>query len=472
MQSTALGFSVRLAPWTFALLAAGLLQAHFTAHAQQQKPPSGGVISGHVSFADNDKPARFATVYLKAVTPSAASDDFFTVLMDSSIVNMQQKRLNGSAPSSEDVADLKSARAAATGFMHHVSEALLSATISADGEYSFSNVPPGSYYLHTDAPGYIDTLTEFTDDELESNDPAMRKKVAAAVSIVSIAGSEQVRENLRPERGAVISGRVMYDDGSAATGWTVRALAKGQTSQTDSQNILGIDLSQLPTARHGARAVTDDTGRFRIAGLPGGDFVLEATLVTAALDRQPFAPVASSEGSFLSILGGLADMHGLRLAVYSGGAIRLHDAQSITLRPGEERLGTDMVARLVATHSIAGFVVSQTDGHAVNSGDVELIAEDKDGHDDASSRLSASVQPDGSFRFDYVPSPATYTLRAVHAGDMSAASTMKLLGSMIAERKSLRGYAPASTVITLDEEDMRGIKVAVTDLGAAAKSGH
>ena len=425
------------------------------------------MISGHISLADNDKPARFATVYLKPMTPPDEGDDFFTVLMDSSIVNMQSKRLNGAAPSAEDEGDLKTARTAARGFLTHVSEAMLSATVSADGEYAFKHVPAGSYYVHAQMPGYVDTLLEFTGDELASQDPAERKKIAAAVRTVSVLGSEQVREDLQLERGAAISGRVMFDDGSAAAGWTVRAIAKRDAGSRSSESILGIDLSPFQPGAKLERAVTDDLGRFRIAGMPSGQFVLEASLVTAALDRQAFSPVASSAGSFLSILGGLSGMSGLRLAVYSGSVNRLSDAEVISLRAGEERSGSDMVARLAPTRSITGFVISQADGHPVNSGDVELVALGKDGEEDRSTRLSATVQTDGSFRFDYVPAPGAYTLRSLHAGDTSVSSTMKLLGSLIAERKTLRGYAAASTRVDLQENDLTGLKVMVTELGAA-----
>jgi hypothetical protein len=446
--------------------AAALLSGHsVTAHSQTGQP-AGGVISGHVFLADNDKPARFATVYLKPMSPPSAGDDFFTELMDSSIVNMQSKRLGGSSPSSQDDNDLKSARSAVKGFLSHVSDAMLSATVGQDGEYLFKNVPPGSYYVHVHAPGYVDTLNEFTDEELASQDAALRRKVAATVNSVSIVATEQVRENLRIDRGAVVSGHILFDDGSPAAGWTVRAIAKRNAAASSPGNILGIDMSSFQVDNRFPQAVTDDTGLFRIAGLPSGEFLLEASLVTAALDRQPFTPVDSSAGSFLSILGGLSGLHGLRLVVYSGSALRMHDAEVLSLRAGEERHGLDMVARLRSARSIAGLVVSQNDGHPVNSGDVELIAQDKDGKEDPSSRLSAPIQPDGSFRFDFVPAPGTYTLRSLHPRDTSVSSTMKLLGSLIAEHKTLRGYASASAVVDLQDEDLKGIRVSVTDLPA------
>jgi len=440
-----------------------------SASALAQAPaaaPLAGTVTGHVYLADNDKPARFATIYLKTVAPADPGDDFFTVLMDSAIVNMQQKSLNGAQRTSADESDLKSARTASHHFMTAVNDAMLSATVAADGSYTFPGVPPGTYYIHAKAPGYIDPLTSFSADDLATNDPATRKRILAAVNTVTVGGSEQVREDLRLERGAVITGRVLYDDGSPAPGWTLRALTPHAASSA-APTILGIDLSSMEMGPHLEQATTDDTGRFRLAGLPGGDFVLKAQLKSAALDRAPFSPVASSAGSFLSILNGLSGMSGLTLTMYSGSASRLGDAESITLRPGEERAGADIIVPLRATHSVAGFVISRRDGHPINSGSVELLAQDHNGNDDASFKLSATINPDGSFRFDYLPT-GSYTLRSLHAADTTTGSTMRLLGSLVAERTTNHAYNRSTTTISLEDGDINNLKLPVDDLTLAS----
>ena len=42
----------------------------------------------------------------------------------------------------------------------------------------------------------------------------------------------------------------------------------------------------------------------------------------------------------------------------------------------------------------------------------------------------------------------------MHVSDATTGSGMKLLGSLIAERKVLRSYAPSSTVVTLADTDL------------------
>ena len=431
--------------------------------AQAAPPPAGGTLSGHVVFANNDRPARFATLYLKLVEPPAPQDDFFTVLMESAITNMQGKQ---GASGDDAQKSLLAARTAAGNFLTSVTDSMLCATIDSEGAYTITGVPRGTYYLHVKAPGYVDSLAQFTQQDLTSADPSVRKRILAAVETITIGGNEHVREDLRLEHGAVLSGRLLYDDGSPAAGWTVTALLKRIAAQGPPPTILGIDLAQVPIGQKLDRALTDDAGRFRIAGLPAGEYVLQATLLTAALDRQPFAPVASSSGSFLSILGGISAMSALRLSVYSGGKIHLHDAETYTLRSGEERSSPDLIVPLGATHSIQGFLVAQADGHPVNQGTIQLVGLDSDGNDDPNLHASSDIHPDGSFRFDYIASPSTYKLVVLRPADASTSSVIKLLGSAIAEHRIERTYAPATLQIELKDADLAGIKIVVNQNAA------
>ena len=450
---------VALTVFSLALFLAG------SALAQTAPAAASGTLSGHVVFADNDHPARFATLYLKPVEPPNPQDDFFTALMDSAITNMHGKQGGGPDDTAQSV---QAARAAAGNFLTSVTDSLLSATIDSDGAYTVTGVPHGTYYVHVKAPGYVDSLGQFTQQDLTSTDPNLRKRIAATVETVTFAGHEHVREDLRLERGATLGGRLLYDDGSPAAGWTVTALLKRNASQGPPPTIFGIDLSQVPIGQKLDHVLTDDAGRFRIAGLPSGEYVLQATMLTAALDRQPFAPVASSSGSFLSILGGLSAMSALRLSIYSGGKIHLREAQTYTLRAGEERNCPDLVVPLSSTHSVQGVLIAQADGHVLNQGSVELIGVDSDGNDDPSLEFSTDVLPDGTFRFDYIPGPSSFRLTSIRAADATGTSVLKLLGSSIAERKVNRTYAPASLTIELKDADLVGIRLAVGEAGQAS----
>jgi hypothetical protein len=423
------------------------------------------VIYGHVLLGDSDRAARFAKVLLKPVAPPDPADDFLTVLVESALVNMQSKSSDGSVGGT-DASEMSRARSSVAKLLGDAGDMLVASTVNADGGYTFSGVGPGSYYVRVKAAGYIDPLCAFSDEELASQDPAVRKKIAAVATIVTVHGNEHVRADMRLQRGAALIGRVRYDDGSPAAGWTVRAVPAKAQAADPLANFMGFDLNQIDPAHSSEFSTTDDLGQFRISGLPGGEFVLEARLTTAALDHSPFEPVASSAGSFLSIVGGMSSMSGLKLTVYSGNATRLSAAKKIDVREGEERNVPDMQVDLQSTHSIGGVLVAKADGHPINGGSMELIAQDDNGNDDPSLRLSATIHSDGSFRFDYVPGPGRFMLRSAHAADMSTVSTMKILGSLIAERKTNRNYAATSVPVSVGDEDILDLRVLVPDPNA------
>ncbi len=312
---------------------------------------------------------------------------------------------------------------------------LVSTIVAADGTYVFTNVKAGTYYAHALAPGYIDPLSQFSSEELTSADPATRQRIAAVATPVSITGTDQVRADLRLERGASISGRVLYDDGTPAVGWTVRTVHEpppGSDSNAPAFANMGVDLNELDLSHASEASTTDDTGRFRIPGLPTGSYLLQARFIAPPLGHSSFNPMGTG--------GAMAVMMGLKLTVYSGNALRKSDAKPVDVRAGEDRSGYDITVPLHTLRSLSGLVVSKADGHPVNGGSVDLTLKDAAGKDDPSMHMVASILSDGSFHFDYIPAPATYTLKAVKAVDATTLSVKKLFGSSIAEQKTTRSY--------------------------------
>jgi hypothetical protein len=442
-----------------------LLTLVFPSAFAQQTPEATATLSGRVICADTNGPARFAKVVLKSTTPNKSSgDDLFSALASPPPGPPGSPAKPAPKVSPEDAAERKANQANMARMMSALSDLMYSSTVGADGTYTFTNVKPGTYYVHATAAGYIDPLTAFSSDELTSQDPAIRQRIAAVVTPITINSTESAHADLRIERGASITGRVLYDDGTPAPGWTVRIVHN--TPSTGVPQLLpgGFDASDLDLSHLTEISSTDDTGRFRIAGLPSGDYIVQARLVAASLGTSGFNPITSSAG-----VNTMAARMGLRLTVYSGNALRLADAKPVSVRIGEDRSGVDLVMPLRSLHSISGHVLAKTDAHPVNGGTVELTGQDAAGKPDPSVHFVTNILFDGSFRFDYVAGPATLTLKTSHAQDATTTSTKQVLISTIAEQKVLRSYGSATTTVQLTDSDLDSINLVVPEEASATQ---
>jgi len=178
---------------------------------------------------------------LKSASPSAAGDDIFSALSNLP-ANAKNSKL-----SPEEQAQQKEQMAAASKMFAAMSDLLYNATVGIDGAYTFTNVKPGTYYVHATAAGYVDPFTSISPEDLASKDPEVRKRVDAAVTVVSIEGANSARVDLRLERGASVTGRVLYDDGTPAAGWTVRPVRPAAPGP-NAFAALGIDASDIDFA--------------------------------------------------------------------------------------------------------------------------------------------------------------------------------------------------------------------------------
>jgi hypothetical protein len=181
-------------------------------------------VTGHVFCADTNAPARFAKVLLKSTEGDHSGEDFIKKLT----ANIEKiAAQNGqTAPVKPPAEDKKQAVAAATKGMTQALDMMNASTVGLDGEFKFAGVKPGTYYVHVLYPGYIDSYGQFSDADLASADPAVRARIAQVPS-VTVTGTDSVPAIVRIERGAAISGRILYDDGSPASGWVLSTIKPG-----------------------------------------------------------------------------------------------------------------------------------------------------------------------------------------------------------------------------------------------------
>jgi len=390
----------------------GLLLAVGDAQSRVEKPvpllPPGGTVTGHMVYADTDLPARLARVSLVGV-PAA----------------------NGVSKTPE--AQEESNR--------------LGAMTSLDGSFTISNVIPGDYYVVGYAEGYLEAPANgqyqagrYCGSKEDQNN------LYAGAPIVHVTANRTARMDVRIARGAAISGRVMWDDGSPASGVEVHEEPVKLPACKDGSAPDVVSALQFGIPN------TDDQGRFRLTGLYPGDYVLAVSMQT----RRNFS---HQNGDVTSDDFGLSS-----LTLFAPSAFRLADAKSVTLHEGEE-LGDQIVTiKLNGLHTVSGQVVSAEDGHGLAVGKVYL----RDPREPMLIR-SAPLDPDGRFQLTYVPNGA-YDVEVSEAQDEERYTWKNVRGYDILDTRVLRTYANEKRQVEVMDDDATMPKIELKPMPKAAKA--
>ena len=413
--------------WTM-LLASASLAAQQAAPAN---PPTQadltGRVTGHVVCSDTAKPARFASIQLMSEQSAK------TPLMDPSALISLAGGKGGKGDVNFGALLAKSMAAMMKG-------SNLSAMTAMDGSFSLDKVPAGTYYVIPQLPGYLSPIGQFSQKERMAADKETVEAVeASAQKVVVTPGSANDLE-ITLERGASIAGTVHYDDGSPAPSVAPVVMMLEKDGKW----------KDLPSASM-APSTTDDQGRYRISGLPAGQYAVKAALPTVV------ASTGIGAGS-LSMHMNMADA----LVVYSGGAMWMKDVKPIKLAAGDTLDDVDITFPTDGLHVISGSVVAKSDQHPINAGTIEL----QDPADKTDKLRVSMIGKDGSFQFNYVPD-GTYRLQVTSAADMQSApgtGADNPLAALLSgkEPKSFKEYGETGMTLTLPGNS-EGVTLQVPD---------
>jgi hypothetical protein len=410
-------------------------------HAQQTPYVVGSTVTGHVFCGDSNAPARFAKVLLKSTTASNSGDDFIKKLQEN-MGKMAEKTGTDATPVKPLTEDKKNALAAASKGMTQAMDMMNASTVGLDGEFKFSGVKPGTYYVHAIYAGYIDPFDQIPDEDFASTDPAVRARIAQ-IPTITVTGTDSAHTELRLERGAAISGRILFDDGSPASGWTVSVVKPG--TPDSAAEAAAVTMNQALAISGAVQiAKSDDLGHFRITGLAGGEYALRATLAA-----MPIGVTGSNIGD-----GG----SGISLAVYTGNTFSRADAKPVSVGAGDELTGVDMTVPAHALHNITGHVVAKSDAHTLNVGSVTLTSKSN-----PALKMTAAIRDDGSFHFEYLPKGITYTLTVADAADgkNTPGSGTGFMGMNLPHPEILRKYGSDTTDVMLGDSDIDSVQLTV-----------
>ena len=411
----------RLELWLVVAMLAGVPVAGWAQQFPEQFPVAGwprqgvneaatGTVAGYVYCADTDKPGRFAWVTIEPV------GDFNAVKTDA-----EGKIVSSGAYAST-----------------------MTVQTGSDGKYLIEHVPAGQYYIIVELPGYLTPLTEFSQDDFDGVEEDTEKRVRATLRAITVLNGQKTRADFRLDRGAVISGKVIYDDGSVVANAYVKVLRRKKDGTWE-------PVSDLAQSRFSGFIKTDDRGRYRISMLRSGEYVVE-------VDLQRILGTAMTWDRVLPRIFQAPMFDPARSTrVYSGSTTRMSEAKSITVRGDDERSDVDITIPLSKMYTVTGAVISAIDGHAVDSAEISL----KDTTD--GSTIQSHTLGSGRFRLEDIPD-GRYQLVISEPNDRILETGTTEKGQIIYSPWVIkRKYEDAEQTLEV-HKDLSGVTVKVFDL--------
>jgi protocatechuate 3,4-dioxygenase beta subunit len=374
------------------------------------RPEDLGTVTGHITCADTQRPARLAEVRLipANIGPSKDSkpggnDDF--------------NAFGGNIPAVQT--DLS-------------------------GGYTIANVKPGPYYVRVDLVGYVTPLLDFTREELAKPSPETQQRIQNDLQRITVAPQAAVTADVTLRRGAAIAGTVTFDDGSPAIGVGIRILRR---------NAKGEFKEQVQSNAQRWFTSADDHGRYRFDALPEGEYAVEADLT---LSSQTPTTIPMGNGQTMEVV---MTKYLFSLPVFSGNVIRRKDASPVKLDAGQETSGIDITIPVSQLHDISGSIQAK-DGHTINGGKVALLFAD----DRSQFAIVDIDSDDGTFHFPYVPE-GNYILSAEEAKDVGHVEVPNPPGSKPpthTEHPTLHTYGTAEQPLTVTT-DLQSVSLIVPE---------
>ena len=259
------------------------------------------------------------------------------------------------------------------------------------GHFIFQNVEPGIYRLMADRAGF------FSDDHKREYQP-----------IFEVAAGEHVKDiPVRLIPSAVVSGKIRDEYNDPVQDAEIRVLAV--------QTQLGQQYLRVA-----AKAMTDDRGEYRIAGLHPGKYYLVvedkskplATLTSIIENVNALSKMKDEKGRPLRVdMPGVPDPPYTYAPLFYPDTTDFRQAQSLRLNPGDE-IAADFLLISAPVVSIRGKVVNGMTGQTANGATVAAFWTNYV----EGGGIPALIVVGGSFEVRGI-APGTYTLRATFKED-------------------------------------------------------
>jgi hypothetical protein len=257
------------------------------------------------------------------------------------------------------------------------------ATTDAEGRYLVRDLPAGTFTLHVSKTGFVPLY-------FGQRRPFERR------ATIRLEQGGRADADVRLPRAGAITGRIYDAAGEPVLGARVQALRRRMVQ------------GQPGLQAVGAADMTDDTGAYRIYGLPPGDYYVTAT--PRRIEDRAGRPIGNA-------------VPGLGAPIFFPGTANRDLAQRITVDVSGEARG-DMQLTTLTTARVTGTVLTSS-GSPASGAMVTLVARDLDfatsgvGNGVGPFRLMDDAAADGSFELTGVP-PGSFTLIAQTRPNLSA----------------------------------------------------
>ncbi len=291
-------------------------------------------------------------------------------------------------------------------------------TSGMDGSFRL-DVPEGDYLVVALKPGYIVPGAAAAMDFSLSEDQLDR--LIASLPQVHVGAGKTASVSLTLHRGAVITGRLQFADGSPVIGAMVGCessdsiLRRENLSRPENRTKVASPrqeaLQLLSSTEKVTRGtpITDDEGRYRIFGLSPGKYIV-STVIT--IDHSSAHVVMNNGG--IDRTSGREHMFPEIIPVYVPATFRRKDANIFEIHGDEQIANADLTIDPNGLHTLRGRVLAASDHHAPRT----IIRLEEEGAHDVPRFVE--IEDDGTFQVNYLP-PGSYILQ-ITSNDVSAPS--------------------------------------------------
>jgi hypothetical protein len=283
-------------------------------------------------------------------------------------------------------------------------------TTNGEGRFELRNLPAGEYRLTVSKAGFI---------TLEYG----QRRPFETASTITLGEGQSATGNVALLRGGAIFGRVLDEFGDPSVGTRVQVLRN--RAESGGRRLLPVGMADQ----------TDDTGAFRIYGLPPGEYYVAAsTGLIDAIKRDP--------------------------PVYYPGTMSFAEAQPITLGAGAEASADFQISEVARAATVSGVVLTSA-GAPAPGAMVNLSSNTVSATPGAQgiAMLHADAGPDGTFSIQNVP-PGPYTVTAqlqMEPFDAGFSGTFSVANATVREQMLNRLPETASMQLVVTSEGVSGV---------------